>query len=58
MVFHYEGEEGSEPAVGRAARVELGKIVGPEVEIAAKRTERLHSEPGRKFRVVESRVGC
>ena len=57
-MVRYEGDAGSEPGVVREVRSLLGAIVGPQVEIAVTRSERLEPERGRKFRVVESRVGC
>jgi len=56
FTVRYEGSELGSDERERAARRALVRVVGPRCEVRTERHENLDPPPGRKFRVVESRL--
>lgn len=56
FTVRYEGSELGSDERERAARRALVAVVGPRCEVRTERHENLDPPPGRKFRVVESRL--
>lgn len=58
LIVRYEGEDRADISIPDGVRSALANIVDDQVRIEVRQEDRIQCQPGRKFRVVESRVGA